>query len=252
MNYKKLLLSENGAATVLEATIIYPIVCLVTVLLVFVGFTYAQQGFLTYHSQTLSSYLAKTVCYPGYQFIDDPYHEDEDGVTVDDINKAMKAQAPYRYLFGVFSGQYNAPDDNNEDLIANYVKFMAEDYLTEHGFLKSSGGNVELPDDISEFTPERIVNKNGYACAIDANTSRVIVYMGQNYMFANFFRMIGFGGRQMVISSKSCAFVSDALEIVRITDMAFDVTDHIAGKLGINTEQISKIGDTIKKFTQGE
>ncbi len=242
--------SEDGAAYVLEAIIIFPLVFLVVIFLVFVGFTYVQQGFLNYHSSEMAAYLAKNICYPGYDYIDEPIYDSGKGkeVTLDNMNKAANAGAPYRYLFGLFGSEYKSAEDNNGDIMPQYAKHMAETYLQNHGFLKSSGGSVDLPSGV-KFDKNRTFSSNGYICAVSANTSRVVVYMAQNFVFADFFRMIGIGGKKMVISSQSTSYVTDSLEIVKLTDMAFDVTNFVLGKLGIDTSKLDKIGEMIKKVT---
>ncbi len=241
--------SEDGAASILEATIVFPLVFLVVIFLVLMGFTYAQKGFMTYHSSSLASYIAKVICYPGYNYLEAPFYDAEDTtVTLDDIRSAMEAQAPYRYMFGLFGTEYAAAEDvDGSDLIEKCAMQMAQDYLKTHGFLKSSGGTVDIPSGI-DFRSEK--NNGGYACAISANTSRVVVYLGQNYVFGNFLRMIGVGGQKMTIFSRTTAFVSDSLEIVRMTDFAFDMVDFVMDKLGIDTSGIDKMKEMISKVTK--
>lgn len=239
--------SEDGAASVLEATIVFPLVFLVVIFLVLVGFTYAQRGVLTYQSSALSHYLAKVICYPGYNYLDTPFYENDNTVTIDDVSSAMKAQAPYRYLFGLFGTEYSsAEDQNGNNLIKTCTEKMVTDYMQTHSFLKTSGGTVSMPKGV-EFGYS--CNQNGYACGVSANTSRVVVYLGQNYVFGNFLRMIGIGGRQIVIDAQSTAFISDSLEIVRMTDMAFDLVNFVMDKLGVDKSKIENIKEMITKVT---
>lgn len=240
--------SEDGAASVMEAVIVYPLVFLVVIFLVLLGFTYAQKGYLTYHSQHLASYIARVVCYPGYNYIESPpYENGGTDIMVKDIDAAMKQEAPYRYFFGLF-GEYTAATDQNGDIIPQCAEHMAKEYLAKNGFIKSSGGAVDIPASM-DFKDNRRVNQNGYACAISANTSRVVVYLGQNYVFADFFRMIGVGGAKMTIGSRSTAFITDSLEIVRVTDNVFELANFVAGKFGIDT---GKIKEYIQKVTQNK
>ena len=88
--------------------------------------------------------------------------------------------------------------------------------------------------------------QNGRSCYISATTSRVSVYLGQYYVFADFFRMIGVGGKRMTITGECTTYVCDTVELVRITDMAFDVVNFVAGKLGLD---LDKITDAIQKVT---
>lgn len=237
--------SEKGAATVIEATVIFPLVFLVVIFLIFMGFTYAQKSLLTYHTSQLAAYLSKTISYTGYQYLEEPFYQEQTPLTISDYDKAMKDQAPYRYLFGLFKDEYTSLEDSNgSNLIQTSAEKMAGEYLSHHGIIKTSGGSVALPADVNFGT---VINNDGYVCAISANTSRVVVYIGQNFVFANFFRMIGIGGRKMTISSRSTAFISDSMEIVRMADMAFDMIRFTEEKIG--SDKIGKIKEMIAKVT---
>ena len=247
MKNKNDIRSEEGAASVLEATIVFPLVFLVVIFLIFMGFTYLQRGVLNFHASQLSNYISKVICYPGYEYIEQPFYEKKHDVTLNDIKKAMDAQAPYRYLFGLFGTEYSAPTDSNgRELIKTCAEKMAKEYLSEHTIIKAAKGSVSVPSSLDSGT---VIEQNGYICAISDNTSRVTVFLGQNFIFADFFKMIGVGGKSMVISAQSTSFVSDSLEIVRLTDMAFDLTNFAMRKLGINTEQIDHIKEMIAKVT---
>lgn len=51
--------SEKGAASVLEATIVFPLVFLVVIFLIFLGLTYAQQSFCNTTRQDCRAILRK-------------------------------------------------------------------------------------------------------------------------------------------------------------------------------------------------
>lgn len=267
---KKLVLkirSEEGASSIVEAIIVYPIVLIAVVFLLVLGFTYVQEGYLNHKSQSISDYLAKSIVYPGYSYIEKPeYMKEAEAITIGDINAAMKAQAPYRYMFGIFGAETSVKDSSGGDLAENYAKFMANDYLSKHGFLKAYSGEIDFYDAFKESEwvlfsqgdnisslkqnkPNTLVTnaEGGYLCAIRATTSQVEVFMAQNYVFARFFRMIGMGNKKITISAKGISAVSDSLEIVKTTDMATDMITFLAQRLGFD---ISKV-KTLREIIQG-
>lgn len=238
--------SEEGAANVVEAIIVYPIVFLAVAFLLILGFTYVQEGFLNYESQKLSDYLAKVVIYPGYANIERPdYAGTENTVSIGDLNAAMQKNTPYRYMFGIFGSETGIEDHNSKDLAAEYARYMAKEYLSEHGYLKSYSGKITVPE---EFGPEHtIVNsEDGYACAIRATTSQVEVYLAQNYIFGRFFSMIDMGNKRIVVSAKGISAVSDSLEIVKTTDMSVDMVTFLGNLLGFDASKITTIKDMIQ------
>lgn len=246
-NLLRELRSEKGAASVLEATIVLPVVFLCVVLFVFLGFTYAQRAFLQYHSSQLSGYISKTILYPGYQFIQEPFYKSSgsDTVTVEKVSAAMRAKDPYRYLLGLFKDEYTPENANGRGIPEESAESMVEKYLVNHGFMKASGGSLKDPSG-QNFSSAKIKRANGFICAVAADTSKVSVYLAQNFKFASFFRMIGMGDKFTVISGQSTSFINDSVEFVRNTDMIFDVANFIAEKLGID---IDKITETISKIT---
>lgn len=261
--------SEEGAASVLEAIIVYPIVFIVVAFLLILGFTYVQEGYLNYEAQSLSDYIVKTISYPGYANIEKPKYEKNIGaITIGDINAAMNAQAPYRYLFGFFNNDTGVKDNNGDNLAENYVNFMADDYLPKHGFLKGASGKIDFFDAfykepnngvgndsegnifniVGKVTPKYLKenNNSGYLCAINASTSQVEVYMAQNFVFSKMFGMIGLGNKKMYITAKGMSAVSDSLELIKTTDMATDMATFLANKLGFDMSKIKTLKDIIQ------
>ena len=240
--------SENGAAYVMEAVIVYPIVMIAVVFLIMVGMTFAQKSMLQHHANELSTYIAKVIRYPGYQYIEKPFYEgDSDGeVTREMVDNAMKQIDPYRYLFNIIGNQYRAPTDSNGDQVVSECEVQIVKYLDGHGFLKPAAGAAPKPSSSTYSGVKYAAEQNGRSCYISATTSRVSVYLGQYYVFADFFRMIGVGGKRMTITGECTTYVCDTVELVRITDMAFDVVNFVAGKLGLD---LDKITDAIQKVT---
>ncbi len=262
---KKLILkirSEEGASSIAEAVIVYPIVMIVVIFLLVLGLTYAQKGYLNYRSQELADYIAKNVIYPGYAYIEKPVYDlSGDAISVGDINAAMKENAPYRYMVGIFGSDVGVKDNYGNDLVPQSAAHYTSSFLPEHGILKAYSGNINFDDvfgdeddgditfisgDDTGKTSLAASTAPGYLCAISATTSGVKVYMAQNYVFARFFNMIGIGGRTLTITAKSTSAVSDSVEIVKTTDMAVDVATFLGDKLGFDMSQIKTLKDIIQ------
>lgn len=236
---KNVFLSENGSANLIEATIIFPIVFMCLMFLILSGFTFVQKATLQSVSDRLSSYIAKCISYPGYSEIIDPFYEEaKNTATTERIRKAMSHSDPYRYVAGIIG-----LNSDVKEISQNAKKKMLDDYLVSVSFLKPTSNKVDYPDELSSLNPEV---KNGYVCAIQANTSAITVYLGQNFIFGGMFSMIGLNGAKQMIYGKSTANVLDVPEMVRLVDFAFDAAENIAGKLGLD---VGKIKEFIKKMT---
>ncbi|MGN1120288.1 MAG: hypothetical protein ACI4Q4_08005 [Oscillospiraceae bacterium] len=231
--------SESGAALVLEATIVYPIVLVAVMFLILWGLTYAQQGYMQYLSSSLSSYLVKSITYPGYDKLEAPFYTTNTKSQLASVNEAMEVHNPYRYLLGM--------DSEVDDIVEATKTQMVDNYLPDSGFLKAAKGqNVRVPDELRGMDYQSS-SKNGYTCAICAKNGFARVYIAQNYVFADFTRMIGLGGKTMVISGDSLQYMSDSVEIVRLTDFAYDSVNLLLEHFG-SSFNLDQIRATIDKM----
>lgn len=223
---KKFFASESGAAAIIEATIIFPIVFLCVIFLIFSGFTFVQKAVLQSTADRLSEYIARCIAYPGYNEIVDPFYEPAKSTDLNTrIGEAMKVSDPYRYVAGIF-GLYS----ETKKMSQSATKAMLDNgYLKSVSFLKPSSQNVEYPPELASLKPQ---TKDGYVCAISASTSRITVYLGQNFIFADFFRMIGLNGKKQMIYGKSTSNVTDVPEMVRLVDFSFDTVENVVNAIG--------------------
>ncbi len=228
--------SEKGAALVLEATIVYPIVLVAVFFMLIWGFTFIQKAYLNHCSYQIADYISKCILYPGYEELVDPFYEKTSGTAeLDRVNNAMKVHTPYRYLFGLSSEVGSIINESRTTVIS---------YLPQHGFIKAVPGTVNAP---SIFSGGEATMSGGYTCAIKASSSGVTVYIGQKYIFSDMFRMIGMGGKDYNITAQNTAFINDSVEIIRVTDMVYDTVVRLAKSFNLDIE---KMMDTLQKFTQ--
>ena len=229
--------SEKGAALVLEATIVYPITLVVVFFMFIWGLTYIQKAYLNHCSYQMATYVSKCILYPGYQHLEEPFYESSDDTKqMDRVNAAMDVHNPYRY--------FNPVDTGIKEIIDNSADVMVNQYLPTKGYLKAVSGTVPLPDGFSAMTH---TEGDGYTCGVRATTNTVTVFLGQRYVFSDLFRMIGMGGRNYNITAFNSAFVSDSVELVRITDMVGEMVAKLDAEV-----LDGKLNDVLNKFGVGQ
>ena len=233
--------SEDGAALVLEAVIVYPIALVAVMFLIMWGLTYLQQGYLQYQASSLSNYIARCTVYPGYEKIDAPFYEARQTTILQSINSAMEVHNPYRYFGGL--------DEDITKIVEESKTKMVDEFIPSKGFLKAAEDHdIPVPDDLKGMEVQS-TGKRGYTCAIVAGTGFSRVYIAQNYIFADFFRMIGLGGKKMVIYGDSMQYIGDSVEVVRVTDFAFDAIEWVIGLFGSDADAtLKKIRSVIDMF----
>lgn len=243
---KKLIKSESGAATIIEAIIIVPMVFVCVMFLIFSGLTFVQKAVLQSTADRLSQYISRCVAYPGYGEIIDPFYAPPKNTPLQTrIDTAMGYSDPYRYVAGLFG-----LNSQTKVSAADAEKAMLKDgYLKAVTFLEPSTTNVEYPAELDKLSP---ATKDGYVCAISASTSNITVYLGQNFMFAKYFEMIGIADKKMMIYGKSTSNVTDVPETVRLVDFAFDTVEDIVGAFEGGDELINKVKNAIKSISGKE
>lgn len=244
MKKSKIFLSEKGAAEIIEATIIFPIVFVCVIFLFFFGLTYVQKAHLQSTADRLADYIGNCIMYPGYEYLIDPFYGEPyygNASKPDDterINKAMGEKEPYRYIFGFFG-----LSGDDEDILKKATNEMTKDYLNNVSFLKPSNND---PISIDESKYSECFQANGYLCAVAADMSSVTVVIAENYRLTGLIKMLGINNTDMIISAKATYTISDNVETVRIADFAFEVGEKILDGVGIDTEKIKSV---IKKLT---
>lgn len=239
---KKLLFSETGSASVIEAIIIYPITFLCIVFLIFSGFTFLQRAMLQATADRVSEYISRCIAYPGYNEIIDPFYDSEtvaankNRTLGNRIETAMSISDPYRYVCGIFGLNRDTKD----------IPAQAQKSLIENGYLKSISFIVPKDETI---VYKGVSSENGYVCIISANTSTITVTLAQHYVFADFFKMIGMNGRQQVLLGKSSSSVMDASEMIRLVDFSYDTVKMIFGRFEGGEELFDKIQDAMSTIS---
>lgn len=240
---KKAIADEEGASSILEACLIYPVVFIVVIMMFFMSQVYLQRANVNHYAQMTADYIARCIAFTGYDVLDsDPYKftdVDKTDYSLDEI-KTMSARIdPYRYLGGLFGySSFTATTDKRVDYMETLPKELVEEILTNNDFVTSGKTAPTLSGYGITFSG------NGYVCGINANSFEVNVCIKQT--FTGIFGVNLFVPEQnTLISGFGVSHISDTPELIRNTDLVFEIAEYWLDKLGLD---VDKIKATIDKF----
>lgn len=232
-NIKRFLKSENGAAQMVEAAIIYPIVFLVIFFLIYVGLFILQSITVSAYAQKIALLASREIAYPGYidLVVDDNLYsssaveadlkpgESFDGVINLSFDpKAVETRA-YRYWSKDPIEKYHTAF---EDILKKMIK-------------KNSiiGAKKEVK--------AKVTSKNYFLTQyVEVNVSQPLMDIGV---------LSFFGIDSPTVSVRVQAAVNDTDELIRNTDFAVDALEALAKKLGIDVNDLKeKIKNAKKKL----
>lgn len=220
---------ERGAYSMIEATIIYPIVFLFLFFVIYVGLYLLQAMTLSAYAQKIAFLSAREVSSPGYRELlsRDKY---ETSAVEADFGLADSTDSPYE-------GNINISNK-----VAN-VKLRAYRYWydplndTEKGYYESVLGTLVEENSILNGRAASAV-KPKVDCDNYVITQVINVTVEQPLM--EFGILTFFGVETPTISTYATATVSDTDELVRNTDFAVDAVEMIAEKIGVDTSRIKE------------
>ena len=233
--FKQNIKKEDGAALIIEMTLIFPLVLFMMALLLYLG-SYIMQSVSIYNdAQRIAVIAAHEAQMPGYE-----HFFDEGGITVKAdfdwpdkyipgktvIESVMDEHDPYRYWGnGFLSGSRGK----------NLEKAL-EGLISANSFLASS--NVDCD----------ITTSNNVLC------QKICVRVVKNITVPNVFKQLGLGSA-LDIDVTAVAVVSDSGEFIRNTDMVFDLGNYLWTELkfGSDNKTMSERAAIFKqKFTDAK
>lgn len=202
--------NEKGAATLLEYTIVLPIVFAVVFMLLFVGFTMHQKAVMEAATQRSAIYVARTITDPSYEnIVSTDGKQDANDILSATITQESIVNAPYRYLF---SGSGSIP--NSELSVA--------DLIAKNQIFIDTTPTVTVKKEAGIFT-------------------RVVVTATQEYKVPELIPGLDLPSI-LTVETQSIVYVNQPAEFIRnadyITDIVVKATEPLVDKL---TSVISKI-----------
>lgn len=220
--------NETGAATVIEMTLIFPLVLCCVGFLLYIG-SYVMQSVMIYNdAQRIAVAASREIAMPGYEKFyqgagvttkADFNWPDNVAPNISIINSFMKEHNPYRYWGdgGLTQSKKTTLESNLEQLIAS------------HSFLASS--NVDCT-----ITPSK-----------ELLNYKVKVRVIKNISTPQLFQSLGVN-QSMDIDVTATAVVCDTTDFIRNTDMVFDLADFLMSS--VKVDGTNTINDKIAMFKQ--
>lgn len=205
---------DTGAATVIEMTLIFPLVLFCVGFLLYVG-SYVMQSVMIYNdAQRIAVAASREAAMPGYETLyngagvttkADFNWPDNSAPNIDAINSFMSEHNPYRYWGNGFLS-----NSKKQTLESNLERLIAS-----NSFLASS--NV----DCTITTSNELLNQQVKVRVVKyISTPQLLQSLGVN--------------QSISIDVTATAVVSDTTEFIRNTDMVFDLADFLMSNVKID------------------
>ena len=215
--WRSLKRNEDGAAELVEAAIIYPVVFLALFVLIYVGLYIMQSMTIVSYTQKIATLAARDVACVGYIKTDE---DDADGV----IYSSRFSQNTTEGQFKITEGSGNAYRYWGNPL-EDSVKACCEDML------------------------KQLANQNSIICAsddLDVTVTCENVFITQyvnakiEQDLASFAVLEYFGIDTPSVAATAKVSVSDTDELVRNTDFVIDTLTTVAKKFGVNVDSVKE------------
>lgn len=197
---------QSGAAPLIEASFIYPLIILAVLVLIYTGIYVLELSLMQDKARSAAVYTARTMSFPGYS--DAAGQDDKDSVfgwcntqvSASQVNAAYKKIRPYRYI------TESSGICNDSSGVTGYVQSL---------FFKSD--QVRCTTDCSK----RYISGRKITVTIEKDVS-----------MPRIFKYIGFGPRKSMKVSAS-DIVSDNAEFIRNTDLTADCLGSLSERYGL-------------------
>lgn len=224
----KLLKNEKGAATIVEASIIMPIVFLIVCFLFIMGYYQLEIATLQSRADRIADIASRIVAQPGYRYYGEietkkidfenlVVNDSKISLSKDTIKKIYKDLDPYRYW------------GSGEKALDITIKTKLENIVKETAYMNPNS---------SEKSVDIKAKKTGLS-------NKVQIIVKSNVKLPDFLKYFGLP-TSIEKEISSVAFVADSSEFLRNTDIVFDLSKFLADKCQLS-DNISDIINKMKK-----
>lgn len=217
------LINEERASTIIEYTIVLPIVFFSIALLILMGYIECQKSVMEAAVYRGAIKASKMIADPHYAEITEGYNSKSDpDITSYNLKKANYSDnKPYRYMLGNLDGMVSGVKDE----VASYI------------------GTFKLFNDNSSTGDSGV--------QIDVKTKNLFVYQTVTVSAAQSFRIpVAFGiyhPELMKLQAQAVVAVSDAPEFIRNSDLVVDVARQTVEKYKL-AEKFERVQEFIAKL----
>lgn len=241
---RKLIKDETGAALIIEATVIYPVVFLCVFFLIFVGLFFMQNAMLESTAQKMATLAAKEVAYPGFIDITGKAAGINLKTGMIEIQQDVYANSAIEAKKGLKAGSIRVSFDTSSvkthpyrywssDPLDNTAKMVICEMIEQSDDVRFLIGGSEIEAKVS--------------CSNYFITQYVKVTITQKVVDIGVLRFFGISAP--TLKASATAPVGDSDELVRNVDLVHDAVDWLADKLGIDISKLKKtIDDALTKI----
>lgn len=244
---RRFLKNEDGAAEMIEATLLYPIVFICIGLLFYIGLFILQYITVCNYARKTAMLSAREVAYPGYitMITDETLQSSAAEIQLNDYDKSVTAE----------ENKVQTGENEDDKSFAIHLSFSpGEVQARAYRYWSSDplkGGNVNAYRE----SLEKMIQKNSI---LGGKESAEVSIVGKNYFIAQYVEVTAkqplfdfallraFNIETPEIRAHAVASVNDTDEFIRNTDLAFDALEMIAKKLHIDVDGIRKKIEDVK------
>ena len=252
--FKRFLHNEKGAYSLVEASIIYPVVFLSIFVIIYLGLYILQLMTVSAYAQKIAILASREVSSPGYQtyfsgsrYSSSAVEADFDTDVTDQKTTTVKKDGKMiEKTINPFTDKIKI-DDKVKEVKTRAYRYWHDPLKDEdRTYYKDFGTNLVKNNSIINGAAASDV-KVKIDCENWIISQYITVDIEQELMKLSILDF--FGIENPKISVHATSTVSDTDELVRNTDFAVDSIDAIAQNLGIDTQHIKKtVKDAIKKL----
>ncbi len=220
---------ETGAAQIIEAAIIYPVVFMILFYLIYMGLYILQCVTVESYAQKIALMAAREVAHPGYideidkDAIDASVDYSGNYISLSNDPKKIGVSSAYRYF---------APKNLISEDKQNYLRDKLENLIKKSSIIGNSDGDIKVDITFKNYV---VVQQVEVTATQELASFPVLKFFGMN--------------DDLTVSSTAVASVNDSDEFIRNVDFINDIIETIGKKLGIDINNIkAKIQDVKDKM----
>ncbi|MCQ2408760.1 MAG: hypothetical protein MJ065_09590 [Oscillospiraceae bacterium] len=243
---RRFLKNENGAAEIVEAAIVYPIVIISIFTLVYIGLFILQTVTVQTYAQKIALLAAREVGRPGYVDLINKQDAVTSGaveLALQDYSKSVTAGENYGGLL------LTIPKDSRV-VRARAYRFWGKDPLqgtTEYDPKSKLGRMLQELVDKNSFLVGRRQAQVEITCENKFITQTIQVTVTQPLVSSGFMEF--FGLKTPELKARALCAATDIDEFVRNTNFVTDTLEMLARKLNIDVDKVkSKLDDAMTKI----
>ena len=209
---------ETGAAQIIEAAIIYPVVFMILFYLIYMGLYILQCVTVESYAQKIALMAAREVAHPGYideidkDAIDASVDYSGNYISLSNDPKKIGVSSAYRYF---------APKNLISKEKQDYLKNQLENLIKTSSIIGNSDGDIKVTINFKNYV---VVQQVEVTATQKLASFPVLKFFGMN--------------DGLTVSSTAVASVNDSDEFIRNVDFINDIIETIGKKLGIDINNI--------------